>query len=271
MRVRRAARCHAAASSFQQRKKDKKAIIMGTNTPKKNRTDETTSEQLLIDGLNKHAAAIQAIAIAGASVTTKDIVATLQSRIDSAKAALSTRATWRTAVQADRALRDKTKTFVAGLRQALLVAFVGQIDTLADFGLTGRKSTALTPEEMLVRAAKAKATRAARHTMGSKQKAEIKGTVAPTAPASPVPSAPTPSPTPAPPAAPVLPVAPTAPAPQPVTPVAPTVPTTPPATPVAPPASPVVAPTAPATPPASTAGTGTTPVNPAPAPLPTHA
>jgi hypothetical protein len=195
MRVRRAAWCRAGASSFQQREKDK-AIIMRTNTPKKNRTDETTSEQTLIDGLNKHAAAIQAIAIAGASVTTKDIVATLQSRIDSAKAALSTRATWLTAVQADRAVRDKTKTFVSGLKQALLVAFAGQIDTLADFGLTGRKTTVLTPEEKLVRAAKARATRAARHTMGSKQKAEIKGMVAPTALASPAPSAPTPSPTP---------------------------------------------------------------------------
>ena len=113
---------------------------MGTNTPKKNRNDQTAAEQTLIDGFNKHAATIPSIVIAGASDTTKDIVATLQSRIDSAKAALSTRATWQTAVQADRTMRDKTKTFVSGLKQALLVAFAGQIDTLADFGLTAAQT-----------------------------------------------------------------------------------------------------------------------------------
>jgi hypothetical protein len=36
---------------------------------------------------------------------------------------------------------------------------------------------ARTPEEKIAAAAKAKATRAARHTMGSKQKAKVKGTV----------------------------------------------------------------------------------------------
>jgi hypothetical protein len=252
-----------------ERKKEKKVTIMGSNTPKKNRTDETTSEQMLINGLNKHATTIPSVAIAGASVTTKDIVATLQARIDSARAVLSTRATWQAAVQADRTERDKTKTFVSGLKQALLVAFAGQIDTLADFGLTGRKITVLTPEEKLVRAAKAKATRAARHTMGSKQKAGIKGTVAPTAPASPAPSAPTPSPTPpAPPTAAPVPtsVDPTAPATPPAMPVATTPPTAQPVNPVAPTATPVAGAPTPASP-APGATTGTTPASPAP----THA
>ena len=54
---------------------------------------------------------------------TKDIVATLQSRIDSANAVSSSKATWQAAVQADRANHEKTRTYVAGLRQALLVAF----------------------------------------------------------------------------------------------------------------------------------------------------
>ncbi|HEY4012967.1 MAG TPA: hypothetical protein VGM06_06500 [Polyangiaceae bacterium] len=79
------------------------------------------------------------------------------------------------------------------LKQALLVAFAGQVDVLADFGLTGRAVRVLTPEERVTMTAKAKATRAARHTMGKKQKAAIKGTVtpaaaAPAAPASPAPA-----------------------------------------------------------------------------------
>ena len=176
--------------------KGKEAIIMGTNTPKKNRSDETTSEQTLISGFKKHGGAIPSIVIAGTSVSSTDIVSTLQSRIDSANSVLSTRATWQQAVQADRAERDKTKTFVSGLKAALLVAFAGQIDTLADFGLTPRKVAVLTPEEKIARAAKAQATRAARHTMGKNQKAAITGTVANPAPAPAAPSSPTPTPTP---------------------------------------------------------------------------
>ncbi len=246
-------------------KKDREVVIMGINTPNKNRTDQSTANQKLIDGLNKHAATIPSIVIAGASVTTKDIIATLQSRIDSAKAAQSTRATWQTAVQADHAERDKTKTFVSGLKQALLVAFVGQIDTLADFGLTGRKVRVVSPEEKVAAAAKAKATRAARHTMGKVQKAAIKGTVTPTAPATATPSASTPIPTP--PAAPApTPVSPAptqaAPAPTPASPaptqVAPVTPVTPPAP--TPPVTPVT--TATATPP----GTAPAPTSPGAAP-----
>ena len=195
--------------------KNEQVHTMGINTPKNNRIDETAADQHLIDGFTRHAATITTMAIGGASLPTKDIIATLQSRIDSTKTVLSTRATWQTAVQADRAVRDKTKTTVSGVKQGLLVALAGHLDTLADFGLTARQKHVATPEQKLAAAAKAKATRAARHTMGSKQKAGVKGTVTPTAPATAAPAAPTPSPTP-PAIVPAASVAPTAP---PVTPV----------------------------------------------------
>ena len=166
---------------------------MGNNTPKQNRNAETTADQTLADGLSKHAATIMSIMVGGASVATKDIVTALQARIATAKAATSARATWQAAVQADRDERAKTKTLVSVTKQMLLGSFAGQVDTLADFGLTPRKPRVVSPEALVAAAAKAKATRAARHTMGKKQKAEIKGTVDTTAPAIPVP-APTPSP-----------------------------------------------------------------------------
>jgi hypothetical protein len=187
---------------------------MGINTPKNNRIDQTTAEQTLIDGFNKHAAAIPSMVINGVVQATKDIVATLQSRVDSAKTVLSTRATWQAAIRTDQELRDTTKTYVSGVKQGLLVAFAAQLDTLADFGLTARAKHVATPEEKIAAAAKAKATRAARHTLGSKQKAAIKGTVTPTAPA-PAAPAPTPNPT-TPPVSPVAP--PVAATPSPVTP-----------------------------------------------------
>jgi hypothetical protein len=190
---------------------------MGSNTPKKNRIVEVTAEQTLVDGFNKHPTAIPSMVINGTVRTAQDIVTTLQSRIDSAKEVLSSRATWQAAIQKDETLRDTTKTFVSGVRQGLVVAFAGQVDMLADFGLTARAKHVATPEENIARTAKAKATRAARHTMGSKQKAEIKGTVAPTAPVTTAPAAPAPVPPAAPPVQPVAPPA-TAPTTAPVTP-----------------------------------------------------
>src|ERR1700722_16620498 len=107
------------------------ATIMGINTPKKNRNDLITAEQTLIDGFNRHAAAIPSMVVDGAILTKQDIVDALQSRIDSARAALSTRATWQAAIRTDRSRRDKTKTLVSGVKQGLLVAFSSQLDTLA--------------------------------------------------------------------------------------------------------------------------------------------
>jgi hypothetical protein len=152
---------------------------MGINTPKRNRPDESAADQRLIDGFNRNGAAIPPILIAGTTATTNDIIATLQGRIDASRQVLSARATWQAAVQADRLEQEKTKRFLSGLRQTLLVAFDGKIDTLADFGLAPRRVHVATPEENLARTQKILATRAARHTMGSKQKAAIKGTVSP--------------------------------------------------------------------------------------------
>jgi len=132
----------------------------------------------LIAGLQKHSATLPSLMIGGTSYPTDTLVATLQSRLATAAAVASTRATWQTAVQADRDERTKTQTVVSGVRQALHVAFAGSVSALADFGLTPRKPAApRTPEQKAASVAKAKATRAARNTMGSNQKKAVKGNV----------------------------------------------------------------------------------------------
>jgi len=186
-------------------------MLTNTSSVLKNRNAQLAADQKFIDGLNKHSQTITSLVIGGTSLTTAAIIGILQARLDAANAAQSTRAAWLNAVKADKDERAKTRTFRAGLRQALQVAFAGSIDALADFGLTPRKPRVVTPEKKAAAAAKAKATRAARHTMGKKQKAEIKGTVPATAPAtSPAASAPAAQPVTAP-VAPAIPVAPTAP------------------------------------------------------------
>jgi hypothetical protein len=181
-------------------KQERQKEIIMSNATKKSRNEQVAADQSLVDGLNKHSATIPPIFIAGAAVPLKDIITTLQTRVQMAKNVPPARATWLAAVDADRDERAKSKTLVSALKQSLLVFFSGQVDTLADFGLTGHKTPVVSPETRVAAAAKAKATRQARHTMGTKQKAKIKGTVPTTAPATTPPATP---PAAAPPAAPV--------------------------------------------------------------------
>ncbi|MDP9001320.1 MAG: hypothetical protein M3O46_14560, partial [Myxococcota bacterium] len=142
-----------------------------------NRSQQQTDDQSLIDGLKKHEQTLPSLTIAGTSLKTADLIGILQARIDARSAAVSSRASWQTDVKADRDERAKTKTLVSGLRQALQVVFAGSIDGLADFGLKPRKQRVVrTPAQKAAATAKALATRAARHTMGTKQKALVKGT-----------------------------------------------------------------------------------------------
>ncbi len=148
----------------------------------RSRNDKVAADQSLLDGINKHSATMPAVIVGGAAVPLKDITTTLQARIEAAKNVTPAKATWQVAVQADRDQRAKSKTLVTVLKRTVELFFDGQVDTLADFGLTGRKPTVVTPETRVAAAAKARATREARHTMGKKQKAKIKGTVPAAAP-----------------------------------------------------------------------------------------
>ena len=106
-------------------------------------------------------------------------------------------------------MQAKVGPILRAYERFVLVAFAGATQTLVDFGLTPPKArTPLTANELAVRAAKAKATRAARGTTSKKQKLGVKGDVTglimtpvklPTAatPASPVPPV-IPAPAPAP-------------------------------------------------------------------------
>jgi hypothetical protein len=151
---------------------------------KNNYPVQIAADQSLIAGLTKHAATLTSLLIAGASVLTTDFVTTLQARIAAIQAAIAAHAALTAAVAAAHAEIARTAALVSGARQALKIAFSGQPTTLGDFGLMPPKvRTPLTAEEKVAVVAKAKATRAARHTMGSKQKAQVTGTSPAPAPA----------------------------------------------------------------------------------------
>jgi len=155
-----------------------------------NRTTKQVADQKLIDGLEKHVTIVPSLFIGGQTLKNADVVQKLQQFIVTANAANSTRVTWQAAVSADRTVRAANRQFVDDLKQTLRAMFSGQMETLADFGLTVRKSATPKPGTKVTAAAKAKATRTARGTKGKKQKSVIKGVLAPQAtPAVPVPVA----------------------------------------------------------------------------------
>jgi hypothetical protein len=165
--------------------------------PKLNHATQQAADQGLIDGFTKNTQTLASFLVGGATIKSSDVVTALQARIAAANTVASTRATWQAAVKAYADKRASTKTLVSNARQAVQVMFAGSVETLAEFGLKPRKPrTAPTPEQKVAAAAKAKATRAARHTMGTKQKASVKGTittiVTPASPTASPPAAPSP-------------------------------------------------------------------------------
>jgi hypothetical protein len=137
---------------------------------------QQASDQSLMEGFQKHISALPSLLIAGTSVPTTTVISTLQARIAARAATAPARATYQALVKANQDEHAKSQVLVSGAKQAVQLMFAGQIETLADFGLKPRKVPApRTPQQKAASVAKAKATRAARHTMGSVQKAKVTG------------------------------------------------------------------------------------------------
>jgi hypothetical protein len=151
---------------------------MASNVPKKgNRPNEIAAFQKLADGLNKHESTLSQVVIAGTSMSTADVIAKVQARLTIAKAVATTHATWQQAVKTDKDAAPQYQEFLNALRQALLAAFAGKVDALADFGLSARKVAVVTPEKKAQAALKREQTLAARGVVGKKKRAAIKPTV----------------------------------------------------------------------------------------------
>jgi hypothetical protein len=196
-----------------------KGETMTTN----NRTHTQGTDQQVIQGIEKDLQTMPALPLGGTAYTPGSLVAFVQRRIDAANGVITAKANWHNAVVTYEALNLKADEVIRDLKALVIGAFGSASPKLADFGFTPRKVTVRTPEQKAAAAAKAKATRKARNTMGPKAKLAVKGTVAPptapsaAAPPSPTPPAPSPANTPAPATAPTVTVnVTTAPGPSPV-------------------------------------------------------
>ncbi len=143
----------------------------------RSRNTANAHDAQVIAGIQKHLQTASSLPLAGATFTPADLVKLVQSRIDLAGTVASNAATWHASLEAEKALNTRLLPILRGLRQYVLNAFGAASPVLADFGFAAPKEATKTPEQKAAAAAKAKATRAARHTMGKNQKKGVKGSV----------------------------------------------------------------------------------------------
>jgi hypothetical protein len=142
-----------------------------------NQTAQLAADQALIDGLVKHASDIPSLVLGTQTLQNADLVGRIQALITDAKASAAARVTYLAAVAATKSARVAQRQFLNDLRQTLRARYSTSPTTLADFGLTAHSRAKPTPTTQVAAAQKAKSTRAARGTKGSKQLSEVQGNV----------------------------------------------------------------------------------------------
>ena len=145
-------------------------------TATKSRADEVQADNQLLAGIQKHYPSTTFSTRSG-PVTVAQGADAVGGRSTTAQAVVTAKTAYHVAVVADEQKVILTEPLLSDVRQCILAMFPLP-EVLSDRGVSPRKKPApLTPQQRVVRAAKAKATRLARGTMSAKKKALIKGTV----------------------------------------------------------------------------------------------
>jgi len=148
---------------------------MATNNKSKGQVVALAKQ--LIAGTAKHLAKGTQVSFGGSSFTPDQITSELQSIVDLRTDASAARAAAKAKVATETAKMPALHTFISGYVSFIKVAYGTSPDVLADFGINPKARAPLTVEAKALAVAKRKATRAARHTMGAKQKLGVKGDV----------------------------------------------------------------------------------------------
>jgi hypothetical protein len=150
---------------------------MGAFVTKQTKIDR---DRRMIAGVEKHFARSDRIRLDGEQYTREELIALLRERVELSHAVLAAKAAWQDAVQRERANAAKTARVAAALRKTIHLMFGSDAAALSDFGVAPHKERRpLSSEEKAMVVAKILATRAARHTMGKRQRRAIKGDVTP--------------------------------------------------------------------------------------------
>ncbi len=149
--------------------------VMATKTKGKG-TVVALAEQL-IAGTSKHFANTTQVMFAGGSFTSAQVSEKLQALVKLRNDVDAVKASTKAKLAVEKTDAPALRTFMGAYVTFVKATFGNAPDVLADFGLHPKARAQLTVEAKTAAAAKRKATRAARHTMGSVQKRGVKGAV----------------------------------------------------------------------------------------------
>jgi hypothetical protein len=143
--------------------------------PRQSTAQKLERNRNMVAGIQKHSASLPAVTVAGRKLPPSELVDLFQRHDAAVAEAQAAEATWRAAVKKERALDAEAH------EAALLVVTLARLQygpdlaTLADFGTAPVRKGTKSPEVLKRAAERLRATRKARHTMGKKQKAKVKG------------------------------------------------------------------------------------------------
>ena len=150
-------------------------VANGSNHAKK--VDLQALYQSVISGLLAFYAPTDTFLMKSGTYTRDDLVTKFQTFVAAIEATKSSNQQWRQDIQAERSLELEVQPLRVGVRAVAQTRFGKDGTQLLQFGFQPAKVTARTPASKVLAAAKAKATRTARGTLGKKEKAKLQGTV----------------------------------------------------------------------------------------------
>ena len=130
-----------------------------------------------IAATKKHLGSMTQVPLLGGSFTPDQITTKLQALVDLRSDVDTAKANATAKIASEAAQRPSLLAFQGALGTFVKAAFGSSPDVLADFGLAPKARAQVTVDGKAVANAKRAATRAARHTMGAKQKKSITGVV----------------------------------------------------------------------------------------------
>jgi hypothetical protein len=136
-------------------------------------------DQQIVVAIDEEMQTTMDLHVGGVAYTTKSLAAVIQQRIDAANELFDARVRLHGAVKKYAAIDKRVKPFVAELRLLVLALFGEKSPRVLSFGFApNKKRRKLSVQEKVAAAAKARATRMARGTMGPRQRALLASTVA---------------------------------------------------------------------------------------------
>jgi hypothetical protein len=131
----------------------------------------------LIAGAEKVLPGVTPVGLVGSTFTPAEITGKLQAIVNLRADVEAAQATARAKLATEAAEMPALRTFMSAFVLHVQAAYGTSPDVLAAFGIHPKARVPLTVEEQAAAVAKRAATREARHTMGPRQKARVKGAV----------------------------------------------------------------------------------------------